>query len=443
MAALARVGLPGLEMDRRVGELSGGEATALALAARLLTRPDVLLLDEPTNSLDRRGRERVRDLVGSWRGGSLLVVSHDRELLELVDRIGEVRAGSVTWHGGGWSAWRQAVDAEQAVARAALRAAESTERREARERQAAETQLARRRRYGEAMRERGRYPKIVANQRKREAQVSAGKLRAVHEDRLARARGEVEAAEAAIRDDPAIRVDLPRTAVPAGRDVLELRGVRLPFVGSGAADTPGAAVRTSSAAADTPGAPSAASGIDLLVRGPERIALTGANGTGKTTAVNVIVGALAPVAGTVRLAVPARVLPQRLDVLDDDVSVLANVQRLAPEATAHEIRAALARFQFRGRDPDRAAGALSGGERFRASLAAILLATPAPQLLILDEPTNSLDADSVDQLVSALDGFRGGLIAVSHDLPFLRACGVTRWLELADGALHEAPGEPG
>jgi ATPase subunit of ABC transporter with duplicated ATPase domains len=135
--------------------------------------------------------------------------------------------------------------------------------------------------------------------------------------------------------------------------------------------------------------------------------------------------------------VPVRYLPQRLDVLDDGLTVAANVARFAPRATDNRIRARLARFLFRGARADRPAGTLSGGERFRAALAALMLAEPAPQLLMLDEPTNNLDMASVRQLTTALEGYEGALVVASHDVAFLREIGVTRWLVL-DGELSDA-----
>jgi ATPase subunit of ABC transporter with duplicated ATPase domains len=97
------------------------------------------------------------------------------------------------------------------------------------------------------------------------------------------------------------------------------------------------------------------------------------------------------------------------------------------------VRAQLARFLFTGARADRPAGSLSGGERFRAALAATLLAAPAPQLLMLDEPTNNLDVSSVRQLTGALASYRGALVVASHDLPFLEEIGVTRWLLMDEG----------
>ena len=96
----------------------------------------------------------------------------------------------------------------------------------------------------------------------------------------------------------------------------------------------------------------------------------------------------------------------------------------------NEARAGLARFLFRGERADRLAGTLSGGERFRAVLAALLLAQPEPQLLLLDEPTNNLDMASVRQLSQALEGYRGAIVVASHDVPFLGTVGITRWLRL-------------
>jgi ATPase subunit of ABC transporter with duplicated ATPase domains len=98
----------------------------------------------------------------------------------------------------------------------------------------------------------------------------------------------------------------------------------------------------------------------------------------------------------------------------------------------------LARFLFRGRDADRPVGLLSGGERFRAVLAALLSAVPAPQLLVLDEPTNNLDLETVAQLVSALGSYRGALLVVSHDRHFLADLDLTRRWHLADGVVEDA-----
>ncbi|MFC4507435.1 MULTISPECIES: ABC-F family ATP-binding cassette domain-containing protein [Streptomyces] len=410
LATLGELGLGHVDLDRTVGEVSGGESVLLRLAALLLRRPDVLLLDEPTNNLDLYARRRLYEAVASFPG-VLVVVSHDRELLELVDRIADLHSGEITWYGGNYSAYEESLATEQEAAERMVRAAEAGLRKEKRELADAQMKLARRRRYGQKMWDQKREPKIVMGARKRAAQESAGKHRILHEERLADARERLDEAVDAVRDDDEIRVELPYTAVPPGREVLLLRDLQLAY---------GARV---------------AGGFEL--RGPERVALVGRNGAGKTTLLRTIAGELAPVAGEVHTHVPLRFLPQRLDVLDDTLTVAENVARFAPDATNNRIRARLARFLFRGARADRRAATLSGGERFRATLAALMLAEPAPQLLMLDEPTNNLDMASVRQLTTALESYEGALVVASHDLPFLESVGITRWL-LLDGELRES-----
>ncbi|MFE9310970.1 ABC-F family ATP-binding cassette domain-containing protein [Streptomyces sp. NPDC006706] len=414
LATLGELGLGRIDLDRTIGEVSGGESVLLRLAALLLRRPDVLLLDEPTNNLDLYARRRLYAAVESWPG-VLVVVSHDRELLELVDQIADLGSGRVTWYGGNFSAYEEALALEQEAAERMVRVAEADLRKQQRELADARVKLARRKRYGQKMWDQKREPKIVMGARKRAAQESAGKHRIMHEERLAEARERLDEAVEAVRDDDEIRVDLPYTAVPPGRTVLTLRDLELAY---------GARVD---------------GGLDL--RGPERVALIGRNGAGKTTLLRTVAGELPPLSGEVTAHVPARFLPQRLDILDGELSVAENVARLAPGATNNRIRARLARFLFRGARADQLAATLSGGERFRAALAALLLAEPAPQLLMLDEPTNNLDMASVRRLTTALESYEGALIVASHDLPFLESLGITRWLLLEEGELRDTTWE--
>jgi ATPase subunit of ABC transporter with duplicated ATPase domains len=408
-AALDRLGLAAVSLDRTVGSLSGGESVLVALAAQLTRRPGVLLLDEPTNNLDLATRHRLYDAVVSW-SGVMLVVSHDRALLRVVDQIVELPGGRC--YGGNLDAYEQAVAAEQAAVAQQVRTAGADVRRQRRELIEARIKLDRRARTGRKQAAAGTFPKIVAQERRRQAQVSAGKLRDLHTDRLAAAQDRLAEAERALRDDDEVRVDLPGTAVPAGRTVLTCEGASAAPLGSK---------------------------ISLVIRGPERIALLGANGAGKTTLLRLIAGHAEPDGGTIRRCGCVRMLPQRLDVLDDSLSVLDNVRAFAPSGSVNAVRAQLARFLFRGDRADQPAGTLSGGERFRAVLAALLLAQPPPQLLLLDEPANNLDMASVRQLEQALLSYRGALIVASHDLPFLESIGLTRWLRIhRRGGLTEA-----
>jgi ATPase subunit of ABC transporter with duplicated ATPase domains len=408
-ATLDRLGLRYVGLDRTVGMLSGGESVLLGLAALFLRRPDVLLLDEPTNNLDLDARQRLYAAVADYRG-VLVVVSHDRALLDALDRIVELRDGAVRVYGGNLTAYEQAVSREQDAAERRVRTAAANVRRERRELIEAHIKLDRRVRTGRKAQAENRLPKIVAQARKRRAQVSAGKLRDVHVDRVVTSEAELAQAAEAVRDDDEIRVDLPETEVPSRRTVLECVALNISQSG---------------------GRRLWDRDIDLAIRGPQRIALLGPNGAGKTALLRLIAGQIAPSTGTVRVGVDGvRYLPQRLDLLDDRRTVLDNVALFAPSASGNELRARLARFHLRGDRVTLPAGVLSGGERFRVLLAALLSAHPAPQLLMLDEPTNNLDMASIKQLEQALAGYRGALIVVSHDLMFLRALGITRWLHL-------------
>ncbi len=396
VAALSEVGL---DLDtgdllRPVATLSGGQAVLTAVTGvRLRDRP-VAVLDEPTNDLDLRSRGLLLDLVDRWRG-TLVVVSHDRELLEHVDEIAELRDGSIRTSGGTWSDFEQRLAVERSAAERDLRDADQLLRAERRQRIEAETTIARRARAGRRSAE--SMPAIIAHARRNKAETTAGRLRSGHGDAEARARDQVDVASRAVRDDDAVRVDLPDPAIPAGRRLAELT------------------VR----------------GRTTVLQGPERIAVVGANGTGKTTLLEQLVGTPGarphPLVDTGATSFTERVawLPQRRDgLLADDDTVLEHVARAAPAVPDRELRNALARLLVRGSVVDRTTATLSGGERFRVALAGLVLADPVPQLLVIDEPTNDLDMTTTDHLVDVLAAWRGGLVVVSHDERFLDRLGL-------------------
>ncbi|MEO6956347.1 MAG: ATP-binding cassette domain-containing protein, partial [Antricoccus sp.] len=387
IAQLAGLGLQRLELNRDAQTLSGGELTLTALGAQLIRQPDILLLDEPTNNLDTTARAQLYDALDAWNGVAL-IVSHDRELLRRVETIAEFRDQQIVLYGGNFDDYLSAVSQEQIAARSDLRTAESDLRKQKRELIDTHIKLDRRARYGKKMAASKREPKVVMGQRKRQAQQSAGKLRNVHLDTVQRSKDAAGEAERRIRDDDQITIDLPDTSLAVGRTVVDIE-------------------------ADHVGR--------LIIRGPERIAVTGDNGSGKTKLLRHLVA---------NSTVPIGTLPQRLDFLDEELSVLENMQRHAPAAAPGHIRNRLAQFLLRGDQVFRPASTLSGGERFRAILATVLLAEPAPQLLLLDEPTNNLDLASVEQLRSALNSYQGALVVVSHDAEFLSSLQLDKSLHL-------------
>ncbi len=414
---LDRLGLDGLSLDRNLHTLSGGQVISLGLAAQLLKRPDVLLLDEPTNNLDLDARRKLYSVLEDWPG-CLLLVSHDRELLDRMDRIAELDRGDLRYHGGNFTQYEAAVKAEQEVADRTVRSAEQQVKREKREMQQARERADRR--AGNAARNLGSagLPKIFAGTMKRNAQESAGKANETHASRVSEAKSRLDEAERSLRDDRKIALILPGTNVPAGRTVFHGEGIQVRYGDRSVF---------------------AGEGVDLTIRGPERIALTGGNGTGKSTLLRVLNGDLTPDGGVVKRA-EGRIayLSQRLDLLDLDRTIAENFATFAPALPESQRMTLLARFLFRGARSRLPVGVLSGGERLRATLACVLFAEPAPQLLLLDEPTNNLDLVSVGQLESALGAYQGAFVVVSHDERFLKEIKVDRRIRVTDGSLVES-----
>ncbi|WP_405454037.1 ATP-binding cassette domain-containing protein [Streptomyces achromogenes] len=415
-AQLDRLGLAGLDLDRGLSTLSGGQVVSLGLAAQLLKRPDVLLLDEPTNNLDAEARHKLYDVLADFTG-CLLLVSHDRALLDRMERVAELGSGELRFYGGNFTEYEEAVRAEQEVAEKNVRNAEQELKREKREMQQARERAERRMSNASKNLKNAGLPKIFAGTMKRGAQEAAGKSGQLHASRVSEARTRLDEAGRALRDEQRLTLELPDTNVPAGRTLFLGEGMQVHHAGR---------------------AVFADGGVDLTVRGPERIALTGPNGSGKTTLLRLITGDIAPDSGEIRRN-DGRIayLSQRLDLLDLDRTVAENFAAFAPERPEAERMNLLARFLFRGARAHLPVGVLSGGERLRATLACVLCAEPAPQLLLLDEPTNNLDLLSAGQLESALNSYQGAFLVVSHDERFLAGLGVNRWLRLADGVLRE------
>jgi ATPase subunit of ABC transporter with duplicated ATPase domains len=408
-AQLDRLGLHHIDLDRRLGTLSGGEVVSLGLAAQLLKRPDVLLLDEPTNNLDADARHQLYDALDDFTG-CLLLVSHDRVLLDRMDRIAELHHGEMLSYGGGFTAYERAVSEAQRVAENDVRNAEQRLKREKRDMQQARERAAKRSNTAARNVKDAGLPKIVAGALKRRAQESAGRIDGVNAARVDDAKARLDEAERRVRDDDILALDLPDTHVPAGRTVLAAKDLQI------------RALFTD---------------VDLDIRGPERIALTGPNGAGKSTLLRIAAGELHPDRGTVERA-EGRVayLSQRLDLLEPQRTVAESLAAFAPSLSHTRRMHILARFLFRGNRIHLPVGALSGGERLRATLACVLYAEPAPHLLLLDEPTNNLDLVRVGQLASALNAYLGAFVVVSHDERFLAEIDVQRRLRLCAGTLE-------
>ncbi|SFR96476.1 ABC-F family ATP-binding cassette domain-containing protein [Sphingomonas jatrophae] len=407
-AALAEVGLDGMDVDRRIASLSGGERTRIGIARLAIEQPDLLLLDEPTNNLDRAGRAAIEALVAGWRGG-LLVASHDRALLEQMDRIVELSPVEIRIVGGGWSAFADVRDAERARAEAERDRADAALRSTRIAAQAAREAKDRRDKAGRMFAAKGSEPKILLGARAERAENSGGHARRLAERQIGDAASARDQAHARIEVLTPLTIDLPRVGLPSDAEVLALNEV-------------------TARRGDRRLGP-----WTFAIRGPERVAITGPNGAGKSTLLHLANDDLLPAAGTIRRrSGQIAMLDQHVGLLDPDDTILGNLRRRHPMLGVQDAYAACARFAFRNRDAERMVGSLSGGERLRAGLAAALSGPQPPWLLILDEPTNHLDVESIEVLERALRTFDGALLVVSHDTRFLEAIGIERTFAMGE-----------
>ena len=405
--ALADVGLPHVALDRDCATLSGGERTRLGIAAMLLEEPDLLLLDEPTNNLDAVGRRAVADLLARWPGGAL-IASHDRALLEGMDRIVQLSPVDTFCVSGGWSAFVVERDAARERADASLERARRDLAQNERAAQRRTEKKVRRDKAGRAVQARGDMPRILIGAKIQQAQESGARERQVAQRLVGEARDAMDIARQQAEVLTPLAIDLPPSGLSSGRTLLKFEDVVLDH-GEGWLFGP----------------------LNFAVTGPKRIALTGSNGSGKTSLLRLATGDLQPTAGTVARAEGLiAMLDQHAALLDPACDLVENMRAHHPEMTSGKAHAALARCAFRNRDALKPAGVLSGGEKLRAALAIVTAGPRPPQLLILDEPTNHLDLEAIETLEEALRCYDGALLVVSHDETFLDAIGIEERISL-------------
>ncbi|WP_297804533.1 ABC-F family ATP-binding cassette domain-containing protein [uncultured Brevundimonas sp.] len=405
--ALSAMGLQGVSVTSQMANLSGGQRTRAYLAGMMLAAPDVALLDEPTNHLDAGGRQAVMDLIENW-DGCLIIASHDRSVLSIVDRIVEVSPSGLRSYGGNYDSYRHQRDLELDAALAAAESADRALSNLKREVQESRERRAKRDSSGRKFAQRGSIPKIALGLRKSAAQASAGREVTVMAKRLEEGRVRAETANQSLERVSVLDIPVPSAGLAAGADVLKLDQVQLDL-GSGPLFEP----------------------ISAHLCGPVRVALNGPNGSGKSTLLRAICGLAPPAAGSIKAMIEPVMLDQDVSILCGEETLRDAWLRLNPTGTVEEAQAALARFLFRNTAAQKRVDDLSGGERVRAGLACTVGGKPAARFLLLDEPTNHLDLDAVQAVEQVLSAYDGALIVVSHDPHFLEAIGVEQEIRLS------------
>ena len=407
--ALAQAGLPGVQLDDPVSVLSAGERMRVALAGARAADAGSVILDEPTNHLDAEARDWLLRWLRAAKH-TVVVVSHDRQLLRSVDRIVELGPHGLTQYGGNYALYRAQRDGEASAAQAALqRALAARDTAHARQRRDQGSRQLRQAR-GLRMARTANLPAMTINSLRETAEATAA--RDVHRDAAKRQSLDAAVRFAAERVEraPPIFLPLPSGHVLSDKPVLHLRALRLPYVG---------------------GPP-----IDATLVGPTRVAVTGSNGCGKSTLLRVIAGALAPEQGQAIPLVPLAALDQDAgNALPPHESVLERLHALECPLPDSELRTRLAQLRLDAARVSLPMGQLSEGERLKAALACALWREEPPCMLLLDEPTNHLDLDTTLVLQRALQGFEGAIIVASHDAGFIEALRPTHRWEWRDGRL--------
>ncbi len=374
----ASLSLPERILGQELRTLSGGQRRRVELARILFSGAQTLLLDEPTNHLDADSVGWLRDRLRSYRGG-LVVISHDVSLLEtVVNRVFHLDAtrAEVDVYNVGWAGYvkQRALD----------------ERRRTRERANAESKADTLKKQADKMRAKATKAVAAQNMDRRAQKLLAG----LAETRMA---------------DKVARLRFPEPAA-CGRTPLTASGLSRAY-----------------------GSLEIFAGVDLAIDRGSRVVVLGLNGAGKTTLLRVLAGIDAPDAGTVDPGYGLRLgyYAQEHETLDPADSVLAAMHHAAPDLTDTEARSVLGSFLFSGDDVAKPVRVLSGGEKTRLALAALVVSKA--NVLLLDEPTNNLDPASREEVLSALREFAGAIVLVTHDEGAVRALDPERVLVLPDG----------
>ena len=431
---------------RSMRSFSGGEAVIAALASLMISDPEFILLDEPTNNLDSAAKAQLFTALEALPCPAL-IISHDRDLLERVNVIAELHAdrqglAHLRLFEGNYSTYRQALDTEQQAAQRRVSEAKNRVRSAHREWVQAQEIISK----NMAQVWKDDQPDTILALAKDASRQAAAKLRVLRVGKQEQAQEEYQNAQDEVRVQEKIYAELSQQPLPAGRKVLELHRVdshRVDFRVSRETFTVQQPTEVDSLHFSPIGVDSenqqgtpAERPEHLILSGPEHLRITGANGSGKTTLLEAIAHAKDPEyhspvqpAYRVDYCIEGAYIPQRIR-LDPKLTLLQCVQQSNPGVSEQHLRDQLARLLFRRESVHHKTGELSGGERFRAAVAQVLLADPVPQMLMLDEPTNNLDISSVDWLVQALEAYTGALIVVSHDEDFCRRIRIDRTLAL-------------
>lgn len=408
ISALNDLGLSDISLGRVLSTLSGGERVKIKLASLFIWNADFLILDEPTNNLDQEARQFIYDLVEKWKKG-MLIISHDRTLLNLMDRILELSDKGLKIYGGSYDMYVEQKQIESVATQKEADVAAQKLKKAKKQYQDVKERQQKKSNKGKKTRDKLGLNKGTLNEMKRSAEQTSARLNTAHETGIENAAENLRKAKEKLSSKNIIEVNLEKTFIPKGKLIIKLENISFGY----------------------PDRKKLFNDFNLAVNGPERLAINGHNGAGKSTLIKIMLEQIKPQKGKVYLGIERYAyLDQSIFILDKNKTLLENA-KIFSSGKEDETRRWLAKFLFPQEDVFKKISELSGGERIRAALSCVLAGETPPQLIILDEPTNNLDIDSIEQIESALQNFRGTLIIISHDKSFIRNIGIEKEINLS------------
>lgn len=398
-----------LDLSQRMETLSGGQKTKVFLAGISIHQPELVLLDEPSNHLDVSGRQLLYNFIQTAQN-TLIVVSHDRKLLNLLDTVCELSKSGIIVYGGNYDFYAEqkriennALNQDIQSREKALRKAKEKERETLERQQKLDAR-------GKKKQEKAGIARIRMNTLRNNAENSTSKIKSVHAEKIGGISQELQELRSALPDIDKMKFGFDNSALHKGKILFAATDINFSYNTQ----------------------PLWKENLNFQITSGERIALKGANGSGKTTLIKLILGNIEPRTGTVYRADNKSVyIDQDYSLIDNKLKVYEQAQQFNNSALQeHEIKIRLNRFLFTKEDWDKPCGALSGGERMRLMLCCLTISNQSPDIIILDEPTNNLDIQNVEILTAAINEYRGTLIVVSHDETFLKQVNIERTIRL-------------
>ncbi len=393
--------------DQPMHLLSGGEQTRVLLAGMELHNPSIILLDEPTNHLDSRGREQLYQFIEKYKG-TLVAVSHDRSLLQLNNITMALSQGKLEVYGGNYAFYKERRQEQ-------LNALQQDVHHREKELKLAkkQAQLSKERRQRQEGRDKaqtGGLPKIVANMLSNSSELSSARLQAVHAEKMGHIADELQQQRELLGKEQVLQLRFPDSKLHQGKKLVQVTSVNYAYNND----------------------PLWAVPLDFQVNSGDRIAIRGTNGAGKTTLLRLMMGDLQPAAGNIERATCEIIyLDQQYSFIDPDKTVFEqlahyNHQHLEP----HVLKMLLHQYQLGIDLWDKKCRQLSGGEKMKLTICCLYVSNEHPDVIVLDEPANNLDINSLEVLVHALKAYKGTLLLVSHDVTLAEELGISDYIDL-------------